>query len=54
MSKIDVDADKFITKLKDIIMEIPSIDLFVFLLKESGILTNTLEKESIKIILKKM
>lgn len=48
MSKIDVDADKFIAKLKDIIMEIPSIDLFVFLLKESGILTNTLEKENIK------
>ena len=46
MSKIDVNADKFIAKLKDIIMEIPSIDLFVFLLKESGILTNTSEKEN--------
>ena len=52
MSKIDVDADKFIAKLKDIIMEIPSIDLFVFLLKESGILTNTSEKENIKMNVK--
>ena len=57
MSKIDADADKFIAKLfiaklKDIIMEIPSIDLFVFLLKESGILTNTSEKENIKMNVK--
>lgn len=29
-------------------MAVPSIDFFVFLLKESGILTNELEKENIK------
>lgn len=48
MSKIEIDTDKIALKLKEIIMAIPSIDLFVFLLKESGILTNEIEKENIK------
>lgn len=48
MSKIDVDADKFIAKLKDMIMAIPSIDLIVSLAKESNIATNESEKENIK------
>ena len=52
MSKIEIDTDKIALKLKEIIMAIPSIDLFVFLLKESGILTNKIEKENIKMNVK--
>lgn len=52
MSKIEIDTDKIALKLKEIIMAIPSIDFFVFLLKESGILTNEIEKENIKMNVK--
>lgn len=51
MSKIEIDTDKIALKLKEIIMAVPSIDLFVFLLKELNIVTNEIdeiEKEKMK------